>query len=160
MKVISLIIIVSGFTIAQINVMRMAGLDVEPGMDKETLQNMIDYNVYLELEDDEGNIFLSHKGSNKPVGIINFKNNKVVKIQKDWGTSLQSNVGKVFKILWKIFRQYGEETKLLKVIPGEIFTPTHEQYNLNFYLDENHYVEIHIQHKVLIFEVLEAPDTN
>ena len=158
MKLISIFLIVAGFSIAQQQSMHMAGLDIELGMDKETLLNMIDFNVYMELEDDAGNIFLSNKGSDQPVGIINFKDNRVVKIQKDWGTSLQSNVGKVFKILWKIFRQYGQETELLKVMPNEIFTPTHEQYSLNFYIDENRYVEILIQHRVLIFEVLEATD--
>jgi hypothetical protein len=158
MKLISIFLIVAGFSIAQQQSMHMAGLDIELGMDKETILNMIDFNVYMELEDDAGNIFLSQKGSDKPVGIINFKNNRVVKVQKDWGTSLQSNVGKVFKILWKIFRQYGKETELLKVMPNEIFTPTNEQYSLNFYLDESRYVEILIQHRVLIFEVLEAAE--
>ncbi len=158
MKLISIFIIVAGFSIAQQQSMHMAGLDIELGMDKETLLNMIDFNVYMELEDDAGNIFLSQKGSDKPVGIINFKDNRVAKLQKDWGTSLQSNVGKVFKILWKIFRQYGKETELLKVMPNEIFTPTNEQYSLYFYLDESRYVEILIQHRVLIFEVLEATD--
>jgi hypothetical protein len=158
MKLISFFLMVAGFSFAQPQSMHMAGLDIELGMDKETLLNMVDFNIYMELEDDAGNIFLSHKNSDKPVGIINFKNNRVVKVQKDWGTSLQSGVGKVFKILWKIFKQYGEETELLKVMPNEIFTPTHEQYSLNFYLDENRYVEILIQHRVLIFEVLEATD--
>ena len=158
MKIISFLLIIAGLSIAQQQSMHMAGLDIELGMDKETLLNMIDFDVYMELEDDAGNIFLSLKGSNKPIGIIDFKNNKVVKLQKDWGTSLQSNVGKVFKTLWKIFRQYGEETELLKVMPNEIFTPSHEQYSLNFYLNENRYVEILIQHRVLIFEVLEASD--
>ena len=158
MKLISFLLIITGLSFAQQQTMHMAGLDIELGMDKETLVDMIDYNVYMGLEDDAGNMFLSHKASDKPVGIIDFKNNKVVKIQKDWGTSLQSNVGKVFKTLWKIFRQYGEETELLKVMPNEIFTPSHEQYSLNFYLNENRYVEILIQHRVLIFEVLEASD--
>ena len=158
MKLISIFLIVAGFSIAQQQSMHMAGLDIELGMDKETLLNMIDFNVYMDLEDDAGNIFLSHKDSDKPVGIINFKDNRVSKLQKDWGTSLQSNVGKVFKILWKIFRQYGKETELLKVMPNEIFTPTNEQYSLNFYIDESRYVEILIQHRVLIFEVLEATD--
>ena len=158
MKLISIFLIVTGFSIAQQQSMHMAGLDIELGMDKETLLNMIDFNVYMELEDDAGNIFLSNKGSDQPVGIINFKDNRVVKLQKDWGTSLQSNVGKVFKILWKIFRQNGKETELLKVVPHEIFTPTNEQYSLNFYIDESRYVEILIQHRVLIFEVLEATD--
>ncbi len=159
MKLIFFFLLVTGFSFAQQQSMHMAGLDIELGMDKETIVNMIDYSIYMELEDENGNIFLSHKGSEKPVGIINFRNKRVVKIQKDWGTSLQSGVGKVFKILWKIFRQYGEETEMLKVMPNEIFTPTHEQYSLNFYLDENRYVEILIQHRVLIFEVLEATDT-
>jgi len=158
MKIISFLLIITGLSFAQNQSMRMAGLDIELGMDKETLINRIDYNTYQDLEDDAGNMFLSYKTSDKPVGIIDFKNNKVVKIQKDWGTSLQSNVGKVFKTLWKIFRQYGEETELLKVMTNEIFTPTHEQYSLNFYLDKNRYVEILIQHRVLIFEVLEATD--
>ncbi len=159
MKILSILLIISGFSFSQQLSMQMAGLNIELGMEKETLLSMIDYGVYMELEDENGNIFLSHKGSEKPVGIINFKNGRVVKLQKDWGTSLQSSVGKVFKILWKIFRQYGEETELLKVMPNEIFTPTHEQYSLNFYLDDNRYVEILIQHRVLIFEVLEATDT-
>jgi hypothetical protein len=158
MKIISVFLLITGISFAQQQSMHMAGLDIELGIEKETLLNMIDYGIYMGSEDDAGNMFLSHKDSDKPVGIINFKNNKVVKIQKDWGTSLQSNVGKVFKILWKIFRQYGEETKLLKVMPNELFTPTHEQYNLNFYFDESRYVEILIQHRVLIFEVLEADD--
>lgn len=158
MKLISIFLIVAGISIAQQQSIHMAGLNIELGMDKEILLNMIDFNVYMELEDDAGNIFLSQKGSDKPIGIINFKDNRVVKIQKDWGTSLQSNVGKVFKILWKIFRQHGKETELLKVMPNEIFTPTNEQYSLNFYFDENRYVEILIQHRVLIFEVLEATE--
>jgi len=160
MKIISFLLIIAGFSFSQQLSMQMAGLNIELGMEKETLLSMIDYGVYMELEDENGNIFLSHKGSEKPVGIINFKDNRVVKLQKDWGTSLQSSVGKVFKILWKIFRQYGEETELLKVMPNEIFTPTHEQYSLNFYLDENRYVEILIRHRVLIFEVLEAADVH
>ena len=159
MKIISFILIMAGLSFAQQQSMHMAGLNIELGMDKETIINMIDFNIYMDLEDDAGNIFLSHKGSDKPVGIIDFRNNKVIKIQKDWGTSLQSNVGKVFKLLWKIFRQYGEETELLKVIPNEIFTPTNEHYSLNFYINENRYVEILIQHRVLIFEVLEASDS-
>jgi len=158
MKIISFLLIITGFSFSQQLSMQMAGLNIELGMEKETLLSMIDYGVYMELEYENGNIFLSHKGTEKPVGIINFKDNRVVKLQKDWGTSLQSSVGKVFKILWKIFRQYGEETELLKVMPNEIFTPTHEQYSLNFYLDENRYVEILIKHRVLIFEVLEATD--
>ncbi|NNG26228.1 MAG: hypothetical protein HKM87_01770 [Ignavibacteriaceae bacterium] len=160
MKIISFFLLLTGFSFSQQLSMQMAGLDIELGMEKETLLSMIDYGDYMELEDENGNIFLSHKGSEKPVGIINFKDNRVVKLQKDWGTSLQSSVGKVFKILWKIFRQYGEETEMLKVMPNEIFTPTHEQYSLNFYLDENRYVEILIQHRVLIFEVLEAADVH
>ena len=159
MKIISFLIVITGLSFSQQQSIHMAGLDIELGMDRETLYNMMDYNVYMELEDDAGNIFLSHKATDKPVGIIEFENEKVVKVQKDWGASLQSNVGKVFKLLWKIFRQYGEETELLKVIPNEIFTPTHEQYSLNFYISENRYVEILIQHRVLIFEVLEASDS-
>ena len=100
MKIISFILIMAGLSFAQQQSMHMAGLNIELGMDKETIINMIDFNIYIDMEDDAGNIFLSHKASEKAVGIIDFKNNKVVKIQKDWGTSLQSNVGKVFKILW------------------------------------------------------------
>ena len=159
MKLIFIFLLITGISFSQQLSMQMAGLNIELGMEKETLLSMIDYSVYMELEDEYGNIFLSHKGSEKPVGIITFKDDRVIKLQKDWGTSLQSSVGKVFKTLWKIFRQYGQETELLKVMPNEIFTPTHEQYSLNFYLDENRYVEILIQHRVLIFEVLEATDT-
>lgn len=160
MKFISFIVILSGISFAQQQFIHMAGLDIELGMKKDILINMIDYNNYMQLEDNDGNIFLSRKETDTPVGIINFKNDKVVKVQKDWGTSLQSNVGKVFKILWNIFRQYGQEKELLKVTPLEIFTPTSQQYSLNFYFDENRYIEILIQHRVLIFETLEASNSN
>ncbi len=157
MKIIIFAIIFTSISFTQ-QYMHMAGVDIELGMEKDALQNLIDFNTYLQLEDNEGNIFLSHRKSDQPIGIINFKNNQVYKIQKDWGTSLQSNVGKVFKILWNIFKQYGDETEMLKVTPLEIFKPSSRQHSLNFYLDENRYIEILIQHRVIIFEVLESAD--
>ena len=50
MKILSIIILISGFSFSQQLSMQMAGLNIELGMEKETLLSMIDYGVYMEKE--------------------------------------------------------------------------------------------------------------
>jgi hypothetical protein len=108
--------------------------------------------------DEMDNLFISDKSSDNIIGIIYFENEKVKKIVKDWGSGNKNNVSNVFKTLWNVFRQFGEGTKLLKVMPKELYTPTGEEYSLQIYINEYRYIDIKIFHAVYIYEVVVEPE--
>ncbi len=130
--------------------------EIELGMSKEKVWETIDVDLNI-IEDDEGSMYISDKNDN-PIGIVQFENERVNKVLKDWGTAYKSNVGQVFLTLWRIFRQYGDEVEPVKVLPIQTFTPKGEKNSMQFVINEYRYIDIIIQHKVTIFEVLSEPE--
>jgi len=131
--------------------------EIELGMSKDKIWETLDTDLNI-IEDEAGSFFISDKNDN-PIGIIQFKNERVNKVLKDWGTGFKSNVGQVFLTLWRIFRQYGEEVEPVKVLPIQVFTPKGEKHSMQFVISEYRYIDITIQHKVTIFEVLTEPES-
>jgi hypothetical protein len=125
-------------------------------MSKDKVWETLDTDLNV-IEDNAGAIFISDKNDN-PIGIVHFKNEKVTKIIKDWGTAYKNNVGQVFLTLWRIFRQYGEKVPNVKVLPLQNFTPKGESNSMQFIIDDYRYIDITIQHAVTIFEVIEEPE--
>ena len=156
MKTIFIIILLSLNLFAQDRTIDIRGNEIGLGMTMEEIWDNLksDLNV---IEESDGNFYISDK-NNAPVGIIIFKDEKAVKILKDWGTSYTSNVGQVFKTLWKIFKQYDKELDAVKVIPLETYSPKGDKTTLQFYITENRFVDISIQHKVTIYEVIEEKE--
>ncbi len=156
MKIVFLVLTLSFISIAQTQSLNLRGTDIELGMNAKLVWDLIgsDLNV---IEDDEGNMYITDKNDNT-IGIIFFKNEIVVRVAKDWGTSYKSNVGQVFKTLWKILNQYKEELNNIKIDPMETFTPKGEQNTLRFYINDYKYIDIIIQNTVSIFEVIEEPE--
>jgi hypothetical protein len=142
---------------AQPKSLNLAGYNIEIGMDEEYVYELLGSKFRLDVDQND-NLFISDNSSDNTIGIIYFKNEKVNKIVKDWGSGNKNNVGNVFKTLWNVFRQFGEETKLLKVMPLEIYTPSGEEYSLQFYINEYRYVDIKIFHSIYIYEVLAEPE--
>jgi hypothetical protein len=154
--VLSLIILLSFISFAQTQSLVLRNNEIELGMSKDKVWETLDTDLNI-IEDDAGSFFISDKNDN-PIGIIQFNNEIVVKVIKDWGTGFKSNVGQVFLTLWRIFRQYGEEVEPVKVLPIQTFTPKGEKNSMQFVLDDYRYIDIMIQHKVTIFEVLAEPE--
>ena len=153
MKSFLILILLTISAIAQDRSMEIRGNMIELGMTMEQVwENLkVDLNV---VEDRDGNFYISDKYDN-PVAIIIFKDEKAIKILKDWGTTYKNNVGQVFKILWKIFKQYDKDLEAVKVVPLETYTPKGDKISLQFYITENRYVDIAIQHSCTIYEVVE-----
>ena len=151
--VLSLIILLSILSLAQTQSLILRNNEIELGMSIDKVWETLDTDLNI-IEDDAGSLFISDKNDN-PIGIIQFKNERVNKVIKDWGTGFKSNVGQVFLTLWRIFRQYGDEVEPVKVIPIQTFTPKGEKNSMQFVIDEFRYLDIIIQHKVTIFEILE-----
>jgi hypothetical protein len=153
MKILFVFILLSISIFPQDRTMVLHGNEIQLGMSMDNIWDLLkpDLNV---VEDKEGNFYVSDDKDN-PVGIIYFKDEKVIKVVKDWGTTFKSNVGQVFQTLWKIFRQYGEELDSVKVIPLETYTPKGDRTSLQFYIKKNRYIDVTIQHSVTISEVLE-----
>ena len=107
MKTLIILFLLSLSLFAQDKTINIRGNEIELGMTMDQVWDNLksDLNV---IEESDGNFYISDK-NNAPVGIIIFKDEKAVKILKDWGTSYTSNVGQVFKTLWKIFKQYEKE---------------------------------------------------
>ena len=138
---------------AQSNSLNLGGYNIELGMGEEYVYELFGPKFRLDV-DEMDNWYISDESSDNIIGIIYFQNEKVVKIVKDWASGNKNNVGSVFKTLWNVFRQFGEESKLLKVMPKEMYTPTGEEYSLQFYISEYRYVDIKIFHAVYIYEVV------
>jgi hypothetical protein len=151
--VLSLIMLLSILSLAQTQSLILRNNEIELGMSIDKVWETLDTDLNI-IEDDAGSLFISDKNDN-PIGIIQFKNERVNKVIKDWGTGFKSNVGQVFLTLWRIFRQYGDEVEPVKVIPIQTFTPKGEKNSMQFVIDEFRYIDIIIQHKVTIFEILE-----
>ena len=156
MKTLIILFLLSLSLFAQDKTINIRGNEIELGMTMDQVWDNLksDLNV---IEESDGNFYISDK-NNAPVGIIIFKDEKAVKILKDWGTSYTSNVGQVFKTLWKIFKQYEKELDAVKVLPIETYTPKGDKTSLQFYITENRFVDISIQHKVTIYEVIEGKE--
>ncbi len=153
MKIIIFLSFLPIFIFAQSTSLNIAGYNIELGMDEEFVYELLGPKFRLDVDDND-NLFISDNSSDFTLGIIYFKNNRVNKIVKSWGTAQKNNVSAVFKTLWNVFRQFGEESKLLKVMPIETYTPTGEDYSLQFYINENRFVDIKILHVIYIYEVL------
>jgi hypothetical protein len=154
--ILSLIVLLSIISFAQTQSIVLRNNEIELGMSKDKVWETLDTDLNI-IEDDVGSFFISDKNDN-PIGIIQFENERVNKVIKDWGTGFKSNVGQVFLTLWRIFRQYGDEVKQVKVLPIQTFTPKGEKNSMQFVLDDYRYIDIIIQHKVTIFEILEEPE--
>jgi hypothetical protein len=152
---LSLICLLSIISFAQNQSIVLRNNEIELGMSKDRVWETIDTDLNV-IEDDAGSFYISDKNDN-PIGIIQFENERVVKVLKDWKTSFKSNVGQVFLTLWRIFRQYGDEVEPVKVLPIQAFTPKGEKNSIQFVIDDYRYIDITIQHKVTIFEVLQEP---
>ena len=157
MKIIIFLSFLPIFIFAQTTSLNIASYNIELGMDEEFVYELLGPKFRLDVDEND-NLFISDNSSDITLGIIYFKNNRVIKIVKSWGTAQKNNVSAVFKTLWNIFRQFGEESKLLKVMPVEKYTPSGEEYSLHFYINDNRYVDIQIFHVVYIYEVLTEPE--
>ena len=155
--ILSFIILFSILSSAQNHSIVLRNNEIELGMSKDKIWETLDTDLNI-IEDEAGSFFISDKNDN-PIGIIQFKNERVNKVLKDWGTGFKSNVGQVFLTLWRIFRQYGEEVEPVKVLPIQVFTPKGEKHSMQFVISEYRYIDITIQHKVTIFEVLTEPES-
>jgi len=135
--------------------MNLRGFDIELGMDMMQVWEKLKsgFNV---IEDEDSSFYISDN-NNEPVGVIIFKNERAVKIIKDWGTRTKSNVGQVFKTLWNILKQYEKDLDETKLIPLETYTEKGSKFALQIYLAKNRFLDITIQHTVTILEVLEEP---
>ena len=155
MKTIFLILILTLTVYAQDRTMNLRGYEVELGMDMMQVWDKLKsgFNV---VEESDGTFYISDK-KNDPVGVIIFKNEKAVKIIKDWGTRTKSNVGQVFKTLWNILKQYEKDLDETKLVPLETYTEKGSRFSMIIYLADYRYLEITIQHTVTILEVLEEP---
>lgn len=155
MKIFFVLIIFTICIFPQDRTMNLRGYDIELGMDMMQVWEKLKsgFNV---VEDEDSSFYISDN-KNEPVGVIIFKNERAVKIIKDWGTRTKNNVGQVFKTLWNILKQYEKDLDETKLIPLETYTEKGSKFSMLIYLTENRFLEITIQHTVTILEVLEEP---
>ena len=154
----AIIIFLLSFTLfAQDDAMDLRGHVIKLGMSVDDVWDLMasDFNI---MEDDAGTYFISDDKDN-PVCVVYFKNEKVVKIIKDWGTTYKTNVGQVFKILWNILKEYEKDLNDVKIIPEQQFNAQGDKSNLLIYLKENRHLEISIRFNVTILEILEEKET-
>jgi hypothetical protein len=154
MKSAAIIFILLSFNIfGQDSTMNVRGLNIKLGMNIDDVWDMLGpkFNV---VEDEAGNFFVSDNMDN-PVCVVYFKNEKAVKIIKDWGTTYKTNAGQVFKILWNILKEKEKDLEKVTIVPEQIFDGNNDKSNILIYLNENRHLEISIRFNVTILEILE-----
>lgn len=156
MKSAIIIILLSLNLFAQDSTMNVHGYEIKLGMSMMDAWDMLGPNFNV-IEDEAGNFFVSDNKDN-PVCVIYFKDEKAVKIIKDWGTTYKTSVGQVFKTLWVILKEYETDLNSVKIIPQQSYSSDGDKSNLIIYLKENRYLEITIRFNVTILEVLEIKE--
>jgi len=157
MKSSIIIILLSLNLFAQDNSMIVRDHEIKLGMSIDDVWDMLgpDFNV---IEDEAGNFFVSDN-KNNPVCVVYFKNEKAVKIIKDWGTTFKTNAGQVFKTLWIILKEHEKDLNSVKIIPQQSYTSEGDKSSIVIYLKENRYLEITIRFNVTILEILESKES-
>ena len=157
MKSAIIIILLSLNIFAQDSTMNVQGHEIKLGMDVLDVWDLLgpDFNV---IEDETGNFFVSDN-KNNPVCVVYFKNEKAVKIIKDWGTTYKTSVGQVFKSLWIILKEHEKDLNSVKIIPQQSYSSEGDKSNLIIYLKDNRYLEITIRFNVTILEILEIKES-
>jgi hypothetical protein len=156
MKSAIIIILLSVNIFAQDSTMIVQGREIKLGMDIMDAWDVLSPNFNI-VEDESGNFFVSDNKDN-PVCVVYFKNEKAVKIIKDWGTSFKTNVGQVFKTLWIILKEHEMDLNSVKIVPQQTYTSQGDKSSLLIYLKENRYLEITIKFNVTILEILEEKE--
>lgn len=157
MKSAIIIILLSLNLFAQDNTMNIRDHEIKLGMDMMEVWDILgpDFNV---IEDDAGNFFVSDNKDNA-VCVVYFKNEKAVKIIKDWGTTYKTNAGQIFKSLWIILKEHEKDLNSVKIIPQQTYSSQGDKSSILIYITENRYLEITIKFNVTILEVLEVKET-
>ena len=156
MKSAIIIIFLSLNLFAQDSTMNVQGYEIKLGMSMMDAWDMLGPNFNV-IEDDAGNFFVSDNKDN-PVCVIYFKNEKAVKIIKDWGTTFKTNVGQVFKALWVILKEHEKDLNNVKIVPQQAYSSDGDKSSIMIYLEENRYLEITIRFNVTILEILEIKE--
>ena len=149
----AIIIILFSITLfAEDNTMVVRDHELKLGMNIDNVWDALasDFNV---VEDD--NTFYVSDNMNNPVCVVYFKNEKVIKIIKDWGTTYKTNVGQVFKILWNVLKEHEKDMNDVKIVPQQTFSGQGDKFNLLIYITDDRYLDISIKFNVTILEVLE-----
>lgn len=156
MKTLFLFLLLTLSISAQDRSMDLRGNEIELGMNMDQVWEKLKsgYNV---IEDENECFYISDK-NDSPVGVIFFKEDKAIKIIKDWGTTTTNNSGQVFKTLWNILKKYEKDLDDVKLVPMETFTQKGSKFTLQIFITKNRYLDITIQHGVTILEVLESPE--
>jgi len=146
------IIILSLNLFAQDNTMNVRDHQLKLGMNIDDVWDALasDFNV-VENE----NVFYVSDNMDNPVCVVYFKNEKVIKIIKDWGTTYKTNAGQVFKTLWNILKEHEKDMNDVKIVPQQSFTGQGDKFNILFYITDDRYLDISIKFNVTILEVLE-----
>ena len=93
------------------------------------------------------------------MGVLEEKQQKAVKIIKDWGTTFKTSAGQVFKTLWIILKEYEKDLNNVKIIPQQTYSSDGDKSSIIIYLKENRYLEITIRFNVTILEILELKES-
>jgi len=146
------IIILSLNLFAQDNTMNVRDHQLKLGMNIDDVWDALasDFNV-VENE----NVFYVSDNMDNPVCVVYFKNEKVIKIIKDWGTTYKTNAGQVFKSLWNILKEHEKDMNDVKIVPQQSFTGQGDKFNILLYIADNRYLDISIRFNVTILEILE-----
>ncbi len=137
---------------AQDSTMNVRDHELKLGMNIDDVWDALasDFNVI-----EEENVFYVSDNMNNPVCVVYFKNEKVIKIIKDWGTTYKTNAGQVFKSLWNILKEHEKDMNDVKIVPQQSFTGQGDKFNILIYITDDRYLDISIKFNVTILEVLE-----
>lgn len=127
-KIIIAFILFVGLTFAQEQTISIGKIDLKLGTDKEIVLDILDKSLYVEEDYNDEHLYLIWDSDKKSFlyGAIKFNEfDKLISIDKNWGTSVNDSHSQIFEQIIQLLDNYKNSGEI-KVDTQEIFEPNYK----------------------------------
>jgi hypothetical protein len=133
-KIIIALILFVGLTFAQEQTITIGKIELKLGAEQEVVLDILDKSLYVEEEYNDESLFSIWDSNKKSYlyGVIKFdQSNKLISVDKNWGTSVNDSHSQIFEQIIQLLDKYKNSGEI-KVDTQEIFEPNYKAKKLCF----------------------------
>lgn len=159
-KIMFVFLFVCSISFAQEQKITVGTVELTLGSDLEVVLDLLDKSYYVEEDSKEYNLFSIWDSSkrNFNLGVIKFdKSNKLIFVNKFWGTAVNDSHSQIFEQIIKLLDTYKAAGEI-KVDTKEIFEPNYNAKTLSF-IQGNKTIELTLSNsRITLKEILKASE--
>jgi hypothetical protein len=133
-KIIIALILFVGVTFAQEQTITIGKIELKLGAEQEVVLDILDKSLYVEEDYNDESLFSIWDSNKKSYlyGVIKFdQSNKLISVDKNWGTSVNDSHSQIFEQIIQLLDKYKNSGEI-KVDTQEIFEPNYKAKKLCF----------------------------